>query len=49
MKTYVVKFSVDGRMGEITIRAYSRSDAEKLVKAQYPSSRVVIMNITLIG
>lgn len=45
MRTYIVRFTVNGKTHEVTVSATSYSDAERLVKAQYPGQRVSIVNV----
>lgn len=40
MYTFKIKFRVDGRQTEQIVRAQSKFDAEKLIKAQYPNSKI---------
>ena len=44
MRTYIVRFQVNGKTYETQIRANSYSDAKKSVEMQYPGQRVVIIN-----
>ncbi len=49
MKQYEVVFRVDGRRTETVVSAYTRSDAEKLVEAQYSGSKVSIIRISSVN
>lgn len=42
IKTYYVKFAVDTLHTEAVIRAYSKTDAETLLKKQYTNCKVSI-------
>lgn len=44
MRTYIVRFTVNGKTMETTIRAQSAYDAKKAVEMQYPGQRVAIVN-----
>lgn len=45
IKTYYVKFSVDTLHTEDVIRAYSKTDAETLLKKQYDNCKVSVLEI----
>lgn len=42
MFNYRVSFSIDGKQTETNVSAWTTQDAEKLVKAQYPMSKILI-------
>ncbi len=44
MRTYIVRFTVNGKTMETTVRAQSPNDAKKAVELQYPGQRVAIVN-----
>ncbi len=44
MRTYIVRFTINGKTMETTIRAQSYHDAKKAVELQYPGQRVAIIN-----
>lgn len=44
MRAYIVRFTVNGKTMEATIRAQSVNDAKKAVQMQYPGQRVSIVN-----
>ncbi len=43
MHTFVVSCYIDSKRTEVTVKAKDRFDAQKLVKAQYPNSKVTII------
>ena len=43
MHTFVVTCIIDNKRTEVTVKARSRVDAQQLVKAQYPNSKVAIL------
>ena len=45
IKEYYVKFSVDTLHTEDNVKAYSKTDAETLLKKQYSNSKVCISDI----
>jgi len=44
MRTYIVRFTVNGKTLETTIRAKSPNDAKRAVQMQFPGQRVAIVN-----
>ncbi len=47
MQQYKVVFTVNGTRSETVVSASCRSDAEKLVKAQYGGQNVSILRVTI--
>ncbi|MCR4563121.1 MAG: hypothetical protein K5755_00570 [Clostridiales bacterium] len=45
IKTYYVRFCVDTLHTEAEVKAYSRTDAETLLKKQYDNCKVSILKI----
>jgi|GEM_PF-2500571 len=43
--TYYVRFSVDTLHTEAVVRAYSKTDAETLLKKQYDNCKVLVLEI----
>lgn len=43
MHTFIVSCIIDNKRTEVTVKARSRVDAQQLVKAQYPNSKVTII------
>lgn len=48
MKTWRVRFTVDGKLTETIVKAISMDDAKKLVVSQYPMSKVSITSCVTI-
>lgn len=46
IRTYCVKFAVDTLHTEAVVKAYSKADAETLLKKQYTNCKVSISEIT---
>lgn len=44
MHTFIVDCRIDNNRTEVTVRARDSFDAQKLVKAQYPGSKVTIIS-----
>ena len=45
IRTYYVKFAVDTIHTEATVKAYSKSDVETLLKKQYANCKISISEI----
>lgn len=45
MRKYLIDYSVNGSRTQQVITANSRTDAEKLLKAQYPNARITIWRV----
>ncbi|MBR2742502.1 MAG: hypothetical protein IKD89_02840 [Clostridia bacterium] len=43
MQSFRIKFTVNGRVTEQIVSANSQYDAEKILKAQYPHSQIMII------
>lgn len=49
IRTYYVKFAVDTLHTEAVIKAYSESDAKKLLEKQYSDCKVTVSDIDRIS
>lgn len=45
MKNYEIVFNVNGKRSVTCIKAYSSTDARKILEAQYPASKIYIVNV----
>ena len=45
MRKYLIDYSVNGSRTQQIITANSRTDAERILKAQYPTARITIWSV----